>query len=67
LKDCLADLLQMGAGLRSRRELVAERGRDLEELDAELARDNASAKALGLEFVTATNTPQQQPQQEAAP
>jgi lambda family phage portal protein len=67
LKDCQADLLQMGAGLRSRRELVAERGRDLEELDAELARDNASAKALGLEFVTATNTPQQQPQQEAAP
>jgi capsid protein len=54
-KDTAADLLQLQAGLRSRREMVAERGRDLEELDAELAADNASAKALGLEFNFATS------------
>jgi lambda family phage portal protein len=50
LKDRQADLLDLQAGLRSRRELVAERGRDLEELDDELAADNARAKQLGLAF-----------------
>ncbi len=54
LKDRQADLLDLQAGLRSRRELVAERGRDLEELDGELARDNAAAEALGLKFNFAT-------------
>jgi lambda family phage portal protein len=55
LKDHQADLLDLQAGLRSRRELVAERGRDLEELDDELAADNARATALGLAFNFNTN------------
>lgn len=50
VKDAQADILAIGAGLKSRREAVAERGRDLEDLDAEIARDRASATALGLEF-----------------
>jgi lambda family phage portal protein len=54
LKDSQAEILQIAAGLRSRRECVAERGRDLEELDAEIARDRASADALGLQFNLST-------------
>jgi lambda family phage portal protein len=65
LKDHQADLLDLQAGLRSRRELVAERGRDLEEIDDEIAADNERAKALGLAFNFATTLETATP--EAAP
>ncbi len=57
LKDSQAEILQISAGLKSRREAVAERGLDLIELDATIASDNASASALGLKFTTSTAAP----------
>lgn len=57
VKDVQADILQIDHGLKSRRECVAERGRDLEELDQEIARDRDSADALGLQFNLSTQMP----------
>jgi lambda family phage portal protein len=39
LKDTNADVIALGAGLRSRAEIIAARGRDPEEVDAEIAAD----------------------------
>ncbi len=49
-KDAEAEIAAIGAGLMSRRQAVAARGYDLEVIDAEIASDNARAKALGLTF-----------------
>ncbi|MFG1375334.1 phage portal protein [Xanthobacter autotrophicus] len=49
-KDVGAEIAAIGAGLMSRREVVAARGYDLEALDAEIAADNARAATLGLSF-----------------
>ena len=51
-KDVEAEILAIGAGLMSRRQAVASRGFDLEELDAEIAADRRDANALGLTFST---------------
>ncbi len=37
-KEVNADIAAIGAGLKSREEVVAARGRDIDELDAEIAR-----------------------------
>jgi len=50
LKDAEAEIAAIGAGLMSRRQAVAARGYDIEQLDAEIAADNARAQGLGLEF-----------------
>lgn len=50
LKDAKAEIEQINAGLKSRAQAVAERGMDVEELDAEIAQDRARARALGLAF-----------------
>jgi lambda family phage portal protein len=50
LKDAQAEALAIGAGLTSRRESVASRGLNIEELDAEIAADRAREKALGISF-----------------
>jgi len=50
LRDAQAEILAINAGLMSRRQAVAARGYDLENLDAEIAQDLASANALGLSF-----------------
>lgn len=50
LKDAEAEIAAIGAGLMSRRQAVAARGYDIEQLDAEIAADNARAAALGLQF-----------------
>jgi len=50
LKDTQAEILAIGAGLKSRREAVASRGVDIEALDAEIAADNERATSLGLTF-----------------
>lgn len=48
LKDGLAERLQVRAGFKSRTQVVAERGDDIEETDAQIAQDNARADEHGL-------------------
>ena len=40
------------SGFKSRAEVVSELGYDVEEIDAEIAADNARAKKMGLDFDT---------------
>ncbi|MBK8160864.1 MAG: phage portal protein [Rhodospirillaceae bacterium] len=49
-KDAKAEEIAIRAGFKSRREVVAGRGEDIEALDAEIAGDNARASRLGLDF-----------------
>ncbi len=49
-KDLKAEQLAIRAGLKSRAEAVAERGRDVEEVDFEQAEDNRRTDALGLSY-----------------
>lgn len=49
-KDVDADVAAIAAGIRSRRQVVASQGYDIETLDAEIAADRAREKALGLDF-----------------
>jgi capsid protein len=51
-KDVAAEVAAINAGLMSRRQAVAARGYDLEQLDAEIAADNERAASLGLSFNT---------------
>ncbi len=48
LKDAQAAVLEMTNGLKSRTEIVAERGYDIEVLDREIAADQARAARLGI-------------------
>lgn len=64
-KDVRAEVEAIAAGLMSRREAVAARGIDIEQLDAEIAADNARAKSLGLDF-TAKPANNNQPVADAA-
>ena len=52
-KDAKAEQIAISAGFKSRREVVAGRGEDIEALDAEIAADNARASSLGLDFLKA--------------
>lgn len=49
-KDVKADIMEMGAGLTSRRRLVAARGFHLEDVVTEIAEDQALTEGLGLQF-----------------
>lgn len=49
-KDVKADIMEMGAGLNSRRRLVAARGYHLEDVVNEIAEDQAMTEGLGLQF-----------------
>jgi lambda family phage portal protein len=49
-KDLKAENLAIRNGLKSRTESVAERGRDVEAVDAEIAADNQRADDLGLKY-----------------
>lgn len=49
-KDGSAEIEAINAGLMSRREAVASRGWDIEQLDEEIAADHARATRLGLAF-----------------
>ncbi|MFN4142778.1 phage portal protein [Aestuariivirga sp.] len=60
LKDAQAEATAIAAGLMSRREAIASRGYDIEQVDAEIAADNARAKTLGLDF-TAKPASQKEP------
>ncbi|CAN7202323.1 phage portal protein [Rhizobium sp. LjRoot30] len=52
VKDVTADNMELAAGLTTRRALLAARGEDIEQVDAELAADNKRAAELGLNFST---------------
>ena len=67
LKDAQSEALAIGAGLTSRREAVAARGLNVEELDAEIAADRAREKALGINFAPPAAPPQQTGAENAAP
>lgn len=67
VKDATANTANLAAGLTTRRQLLAEMGEDIEEVDRILAEDNARAKALGLTFGTApTPANDNEPAAEAA-
>jgi lambda family phage portal protein len=58
LKDARAEIEQIDAGLKSRTQALAERGYDAEQVDAEIAADQAREKSLGLSFAsTAASAP----------
>lgn len=48
LKDAEAEIMAINAGLRSRAEIVAEHGRDIEQVDRERAEDRRREQSLGL-------------------
>lgn len=53
--DAIAEETAIRAGLVSRRDALAARGLDIEQVDATIAADNARAKALGLTFGSPAN------------
>jgi lambda family phage portal protein len=64
LKDARAEIEQIRAGLKSRSQSIAERGYDIEEVDAAIAADRAREERLGLSFDNAA--PAGQPAMEGA-
>jgi capsid protein len=64
LKDARAEIEQIRAGLKSRSQSIAERGYDIEEVDAAVAADRAREASLGLTFDSAVLA--DQPAMEAA-
>ena len=50
LKDIKAQTMAVRAGFKSRAEVVSEQGYDAEEIDREIAADNARADSLGLAY-----------------
>lgn len=65
-KDVEAELAAIAGGLMSRREAVTSRGVDVEALDAEIAADQARAKAFGLTFAMPKPANENQPPAAAA-
>ena len=57
LKDAKAEIEQIAAGLKSRTQALAERGYDAEQVDAEIAADQARERALELSFGAQVSTP----------
>jgi len=54
VKDSTAANMDLAGGLTTRRQILAERGEDIEEVDRILAEDNERAARLGLSFSTST-------------
>ena len=50
VKDVQANILAIDNGLKSRREVASEQGRDLDDVWAQIAREQAEAERLGLNF-----------------
>jgi capsid protein len=57
MKDVQAEIMAIGAGLKSRTQAISERGYDAEQVDAEIAADQERATALGLGFSRAKRIP----------
>ncbi len=60
-KDAAAEAAMIAAGLKSRRQAVAERGYSIEALDAEIAADRQRETALGLTFGAQPKAPTKEP------
>ncbi|MFN3348894.1 phage portal protein [Pseudorhodoplanes sp.] len=58
LKDARAEIEQIRAGLKSRSQSIAERGYDIEEVDAAIAADRAREQRFGLSFDTTVSPDQ---------
>lgn len=56
MKDARAEIEQIGAGLKSRTQALAERGFDAEQVDAEIAADWEREKSLGLVFASVSQS-----------
>lgn len=54
LKDTEATVAEINAGLTSRKKAVAERGWNIDDLDAEIAADVQRANDLGVSFASNT-------------
>ena len=50
VKDVQAEIMAIGAGLKSRSQAISERGYDAEQVDGEIAADKDRADGLGLSF-----------------
>jgi lambda family phage portal protein len=61
LKDARAEIEQIRAGLKSRSQSIAERGYDIEEVDAAIAADRAREGRLGLSFDNTVPAQAQEP------
>jgi lambda family phage portal protein len=61
LKDARAEIEQIRAGLKSRSQSIAERGYDIEEVDAAIAADRAREQRLGLSFDNTVPAQAQEP------
>jgi len=61
LKDAQAEALAVASGFKSRRQVVAERGYSVEDLDAEIAADRAREISLNLSFAGGTAAPKGDP------
>ena len=57
LKDARAEIEQIGAGLKSRSQALAERGYDAEQVDAQIASDKKREEDLGLTFSSSAPAP----------
>lgn len=66
-KDAQAAILEMDANLRSRAEIVAERGYDVERLDREIAADLERERRLGLTRPEPQPAPKPAPAEDANP
>jgi lambda family phage portal protein len=64
-KDVQAEELAVANGFKSRRQVVTERGYDIEQLDAEIAADRAREKSLGISVGPKPSTPIQAQQENA--
>ena len=65
LKDAKAEMEQIAAGLKSRSQALAERGYDAEQVDAEIAADQARERTLGLSLGSSPASPSPDPVSEA--
>jgi lambda family phage portal protein len=65
-KDAQAEALAVANGFKSRRQVVMERGYDIETLDEEIAADHAREKKLGLDLSAGLRPPSGVPPQENA-
>ncbi|MCA8932074.1 MAG: phage portal protein, partial [Rhodospirillaceae bacterium] len=64
-KDVTAELQEIGGGLKSRTQAAAERGVPIEQIDAELAADQARLAALGVTLAAPPTQPVPQTQETA--
>lgn len=61
LKDAKANIESNNAGIKTKRDILAESGRDLEDTFAQLAEENRLATELGLTFTTDSTPPPPEP------